>query len=142
MRKIVLQRWALIFLLVSRLIIGELGHAMPMSHGMSPTPEAAVLQAAPAACPEHELESPNDGAHHVDDSGDTSGTQADTQAGTQAGTQDCCKTGECECPCLHVPCAVLESITVGPAVLERQPLTAGAQGLMLQRLSGLFRPPA
>lgn len=125
MRKIVLQRWALIFLLVSRLIIGELGHAMPMTHGSmthetSHAQEVAVVQSDAAACSDHELANTND----------------------TADTQECCKTGECECPCLHVPCAALEAITVGRADLEQQPPTAGAQGLMLQRLSGLFRPPA
>jgi hypothetical protein len=119
-RKIVLQRWALIFLLVSRLVIGELGHAMPMTHGPSHAQEIAAAQSDSADCADHEVASAKD----------------------TAPSQECCKTGECECPCLHVPCAVLDAITVGPADLDGQPLTPGVQGLMLQRLSGLFRPPA
>jgi hypothetical protein len=119
-RKLVLQRWALIFLLVSRLVIGELGHAMPMTHGPSHAHEIAAVQSDSADCADHEVASAKD----------------------TATSQECCKTGECECPCLHVPCAALDAITVGPADLEGQPLTPDAQGLMLQRLSGLFRPPA
>lgn len=107
-------------MLVSRLVIGELGHAMPMTHGASHAQEIAVVQSDPAACSDHELASADD----------------------TSPSKECCKTGECECPCLHVPCAALDAITIGPADLERQPLTSGAQGLMLQRLSGLFRPPA
>lgn len=129
-RKIVLQRWALIFLLVSRLVIGELGHAMPTMHGTSHAEEAAMIQSDPAVCPEHELGPSGEGARHAADPRDA------------ADTRQCCKSGECECPCLHVPGAAVESITVGPADLDREPPAVGIHGLMLQRLSSLFRPPA
>ncbi|MDY6949195.1 MAG: hypothetical protein SXG53_26170, partial [Pseudomonadota bacterium] len=60
MRKLFWQRWALIFLLVGRLVIGELGHAMPMAHAPdrgSGQHHSVSLQhaaaAAPAGCAEH-----------------------------------------------------------------------------------------
>jgi hypothetical protein len=140
-RKFFWQRWALIFMLVSRLVIGELGHAMPVAHGdmaIDMSAQAHHQMSAqlpsnvtdPAACPDHEGSQPP-AAHHAGDSADSSASE-----------QDCCKSGACECPCLHVPCAVLDALVLNPipATMLRTP--QGAEGLVSQRPSGLFRPPA
>lgn len=132
MRKFVLQRWALIFLLVSRLVIGEFVHAMPMGDEGAPHHQMShvlsEMASDPAACPQHDGAAQSDETHP---SGDTASE-----------TQDCCKSGECECPCLHVPCAAIDA-TVGTLLsVELRRLPAGTDGLMVQRLSGLFRPPA
>jgi hypothetical protein len=130
-RTLLLQRWALIFLLVSRLVVGELGHAMPMAAMSSDADEMALVADDPAACPEHEQTPTNPpGAHHPDSS-----TEAPDQ-------HDCCNTGECECPCLHVPGAALEADIANPPYVALHRIPDGLQGLMLRQLADLFRPPA
>lgn len=132
-RKLVLQRWALIFLLVSRLVIGEFAHAMPMDMSPSHHQMSHVLSEIagdPAACPQHE------GAQQGD-------THPSTDDGTTSSeSQDCCKSGECECPCLHVPCAAIDATIFTAITVELRHLAEGTDGLMSHRLSGLFRPPA
>jgi hypothetical protein len=43
---------------------------------------------------------------------------------------------------LHVPCAALDPVVVNAPYLESQRIPEGLNGLMLQQLTGLFRPPA
>lgn len=135
MRKLGLQRWALIFLLVSRLVIGEFAHAMPMGdmstshHRMSHV--LSEIASDPTACPQHEVAEQGDTTHASTDAADTG-----------SDTQDCCKSGECECPCLHAPCAAINATVATAITVELRRLAEGTDGLMLQRLSGLFRPPA
>jgi hypothetical protein len=143
-RKFFWQRWALIFLLVSRLVIGELGHAMPVSHSMDmgqdmthhhqmPV-EMPAAASDPAACPEHEHgASEHSTAHHGGDQA------ADEQTSSE---QDCCKSGECECPCLHLPCAALDALVLNPIATPQLRTPPRAAGLVSQRPTGLFRPPA
>lgn len=143
-RKFFWQRWALIFMLVSRLVIGELGHAMPVAHSMDMGAQAHHQMAAltstelpsdvtdPAACAEHEgSKSQAPAAHPTDDSADSSSSE-----------QDCCKSGACECPCLHVPCAALDALVLNPIATTLLRTPPAAAGLISQRPSGLFRPPA
>ena len=125
--KLVLQRWALILLLIGRLVIGELGHAMPMP-AMGHVPAAAQEQALP--CPEHEA-----AAQQVETA------QASAQSHSDDGG-DCCKSGECECPCLHVPCASVEPVTTHAPRVELRQKPEASDALLPQCPSGLFRPPA
>ncbi|MBL8271304.1 MAG: CopL family metal-binding regulatory protein [Steroidobacter sp.] len=128
------QRWSLIFLLVARLVIGELGHAMPMN-GMSADEHASMAVTAVADCAEHEagaMQMPS--AHHGGDSIDANGDAT--------GEADCCKSGDCECPCLHVPCAALDAPAFSPIATTLLRLPNGADGLISQRPSRVFRPPA
>lgn len=138
-RKFFWQRWALVFLLMSRLVIGELGHAMPIAHsadmGVAPHHQMAASEAA--ACSEHEGGGQSmPAAHH-----DANPTDDDTSTHS-SGEQDCCKSGECECPCLHVPCATLEALVLNPVATNLLRSPQGVEGLVSQRPSGLFRPPA
>jgi hypothetical protein len=132
------QRWALIFVLVSRLVIGELGHAMPMADSMAMSAAHHHQMAAesstatdPVACGEHESGSQIPASHHAGDA-----------AVDSSGEQDCCQTGECECPCLHVPCAALDAHVLSPVATTLLRTPQRAEGLVTQRPSGLFRPPA
>ena len=140
MRKLVLQRCALIFLLVSRLVVGELGHAMPMASMSSASAEMTLVAEDPAACPEHEPASNGENSAHP--SAHASAQNFGDDVTDASDSHDCCKTGECECPCLHVPCAALEAAIVSQPYLELHRIPDGIQGLMLRQLSGLFRPPA
>lgn len=129
-RNLFWQRWSLIFLLVARLVIGELGHAMPMN-GMTASEAASMTASVAADCAEHEagaMQMPT--AHHAGDSMDS------------ADEADCCKSGDCECPCLHVPCAALDAPAFSPIATTLLRLPDGADGLMSQRPSRVFRPPA
>ncbi|GFE83276.1 hypothetical protein GCM10011487_52760 [Steroidobacter agaridevorans] len=121
-RKFCWQRWTLIFLLMARLVVGELGHAMPVA-AMAPLQSATSEMAGEPACAEHEAPK----AHHSDDSG---------------GEHDCCKTGDCECPCLHVPCAALGAVILNPVSVALLRVPYGAETVPAARPSGLFRPPA
>lgn len=141
------------FLLMSRLVIGELGHAMPMSQaggqvdgyseaGSAHHPMAgqqmdgqlaAVMTDAPA-CPEGEGSSlsTQTSHHHA----------GEANAEGASGAQDCCKSGECECPCLHVPCTALDAFVLNSLATTSLRSSRGIEGLLSQRPSGLFRPPA
>lgn len=118
------HRWAVIFLLVSKLILGELTHAMPqMDHSAAAMNEEIVTLAHASH------DSPPCGEHAQD-------TNSDDHA-----TKNCCKGGECACPCLHTPAAV----TAVPSIMQLTHDDQAAvlvQGATLRRSSGLFRPPA
>ncbi|HEY0684587.1 MAG TPA: CopL family metal-binding regulatory protein [Steroidobacter sp.] len=119
-------------LLVTRLFMGELGHAMPMGAMDVAEPAISAMEGDSAACPEHDsgsAEMPT--AHHADASADHSSAK-----------QDCCETGNCECPCLHVPCAALDAIILNPVAATSLLISHGTNGVISQRPSGLFRPPA
>lgn len=145
------------FLLMSRLVIGELGHAMPMSHseghsdgasrgtdmGMGGAhhemsdeiPSVATPSVATDASACAEQEGSNPPTHTSQHCGDSNAVGA-------AGAQDCCQSGECECPCLHVPCAALDTLVLNPVATTSLRISRGVEGLVSQRPSGLFRPPA
>jgi hypothetical protein len=144
------QRLALIFLLMSRLVIGELGHAMPVSHAghsaqrsMAGHHPMSTDMTSPgmehAACPDHEGKQHAPGAHHA---ADVAQSNSSHSAGDHATGKDCCKSSGCECPCLHVPCVALDESMLGPVAMTMLLSAQGAEGLDLQRSSGLFRPPA
>ena len=126
-RKFFWQRWALIFMLVSRLVIGELGHAMPMASADDGGTAHHHTMAA---------EMPSSDTAAVSD-------HASADAATHSSSeQDCCKSGECECPCLHAPCASVDALVLNPIATALLRIPPGADGVVSQRPSGLFRPPA
>ena len=125
-RKLCWQRWALMLLLVTRLVIGELGHTMPIT-AMAPLEQAS----SEIACAEHESSGQQ-----------TSDAHPANEVDHSAGEHDCCKSGECECPCLHAPCAVIEAAVTDPVAPFLLRIPQGADNVTSQRPSGLFRPPA
>lgn len=117
------QRWTLILLLVTRLVIGELGHAMPMA-ALAPIEQATTELASEPPCADH------------------AATGAAAEADRSTGEHDCCETGECECPCLHAPCAAIDAAIMNPVSTTLLRVLHGADTVSSQRPSGLFRPPA
>ncbi|MFC4307713.1 CopL family metal-binding regulatory protein [Steroidobacter flavus] len=130
MRRFCWQRWTPIFLLMARLVIGELGHAMPMA-AMSPLEPTTVGMAGDPACAEHD----SGGMAHQDDVSNDAGTHS-------GGEHDCCKSGDCECPCLHLPCVALDAAVLSPVSLALLSIPHGAETVTSLRPSRLFRPPA
>lgn len=117
-RRSPLQFWCVICLLILRLALGEFAHAFP--HEAEPSVAASSTEAA--ACPDH-VASPDDS------------TPAEE-------TKDCCKTGGCQCPCLHASAMVASSAMPAPAALDRRAAISCTLGLMQHRVNRLFRPPA
>ena len=115
-----LHRWAVIFLLVSKLIFGELTHAMP--HIAEPP---AAMDEITALAGE---DSPPCGNH----------TEPSQDSSTH---ENCCEDGGCVCPCLHSPAAT-EAV---PFIMHRAhtgQVAVLVDGAAWRRLSALFRPPA
>jgi hypothetical protein len=115
-----LHRWAVIFLLVSKLIFGELTHAMPH---MAEAPSA--MDEIPALAGQ---DSPPCG-DHTDSSQDSSTDE------------NCCESGGCACPCLHSPAAA-EAVRFGMHRADSDQVAVHVEGAAWHRMSALFRPPA
>jgi hypothetical protein len=127
-----LHRWAVIFLLVSKLILGEFTHAMPqMDHSAAAMNDEIVTLANVSH------DSPPCGSH--DSAGSESGQSQDSS--TDHANKDCCKGGECACPCLHSPAAAAAVAAVMQLTHDDQ-VAVLVQGATWHRSSGLFRPPA
>ncbi len=121
--------WFMICVLVARLVLGELAHAMPMP------PETgapnATLSSGAAACPQH--------THASEDSA----AQTDQHSQHQkpaAPSKDCCKSGGCLC--LHASVIVAALPMIAPASLDRGTAMICTPGLVHPRIDRLFRPPA
>lgn len=117
-------------MLMARLVVGELGHAMPAVAAVPLQPATHEMAAEPA-CPEHGASAQLPGAHPSDDAADHSSNE-----------HDCCKSGDCECPCLHVPCVMLDAAVMNPVALTVSRIPYGAETFPSQRPSRVFRPPA
>jgi hypothetical protein len=124
------QRWAVIFLLVSKLIFGEVTHAMP--HMAAPATEmnevvTSASQDSPP-CGDHvQVGSESDPSH---------ASNSDEPA-----KKSCCETGGCVCPCLHSPAATAAILFSMQRANDSQ-IAVLVEGAVWHRLSALFRPPA
>ena len=123
------HRWAVIFLLMSNLILGELAHAMP--HMAEPAMVMNEIVASPSQ------DSPACGSHTQTDA--DSGQSQDSSADDLT-AQDCCEGGECTCPCLHSPAAAAAASFAVQRTHDQ--VAVLVEGAAWHRLSGLFRPPA
>ena len=121
------HRWAVIFLLVSNLILGQFAHAMP--HAASATTDEVVAQAGQdnPACGEHAPAGSSDSSQDSEMDGSSD--------------EDCCERGECACPCLHSTAAGAVLLLAVPYMNAGQ-IAALVEGAAWHRLSALFRPPA
>jgi hypothetical protein len=142
------QRWVLMLLLVTRLVIGELGHAMPAAHthDIHAMLSALSLQNSPAVSVsrgdergheheghhEHARHESLSAAHHAVDS-----TGAESSVDT-----DCCKSSKCQCACLQGTCLALDDLVLKPVAITLLRIPQGVESFVSQRPSGLFRPPA
>lgn len=120
------HRWAVIFLLMSNLILGEFAHAMP--HMAAATMDEVVALAG--------QDSPACGDHAQAGSPDSS-----QDSNTDAPADDCCERGECACPCLHSP-AASTVVPVSALYVNAEKIADLVEGAAWHRLSALFRPPA
>lgn len=129
------QRWAVIFLLVSKLIFGEVTHAMP--HMAAPATEMNQLATSASQdsppCADHvQASSQSDPSQDSNSDGSSSNGPAE---------KNCCKTGGCACPCLHSPAATAAILfTMQPA--NESQVAVLVKGAVWHRSSALFRPPA
>lgn len=114
---------------MARLVMGELGHAMPVA-AMESLTQASAAMAGDPACAEHD----GGGMTHHGDVADA--------ATHSNGEHDCCKSGDCECPCLHVPCVALDAAVMTPVAISMLRVPQGVDSVTVLRPSGLFRPPA
>lgn len=132
-RNLCWQRWTLIFLLMARLVMGELGHAMPVA-AMEPMAHATSATIGDPACAEHEGGQQSPMSQH--------GDAADHATAHSDGEHDCCKSGDCECPCLHAPCVALDAAVMSPVEIALLDVPHGVDVLTSLRPARLFRPPA
>ena len=133
-RRTLLQRWSIILLMVMRLLIGESAHAMP-NEGVH---HAAASAAAEAPCPDH---ADNPGA--VDPAASPVASVVPHHGpGDDTGDDNCCSAEACKCLCVHVIPMVTPPPAMNCAAIVQLRAPLFADGLMLQRASALFRPPA
>lgn len=125
------HRWAVIFLLVSKLIFGEITHAMP--HTAAPATgmdEIAALTGQDGQpCANHEQAGSSESAPSQDSNTD------------EPAKKSCCESGGCVCPCLHSPVATAAVAFTMQRANDNQ-LAVLIEGAAWHRLSALFRPPA
>ena len=127
-RRLVFQRWAMTLLLLSRLVLGEFVHAMPVSH--APTePEVVAAGNQNADCPQHEA------------AGGAGSESSDIKSSSDP-HHDCCKSGACQCPCMHAPAALVASFVATSMHVDHGRIMTPANGFACDRLWLLFRPPA
>jgi hypothetical protein len=128
------HRWAVIFLLVSNLILGEFAHAMPhMTQPATAMNETAMNEFGTSA----DHDSPPCGSHVQ---GGSESEQSHDPGTDDHAAKNCCKGGECACPCLHSPAATAAVPFTLPRAHDQ--IAVLVEGAAWHRLSGLFRPPA
>ena len=120
--------------MVMRLLIGESAHAMPNEGVHHAAASAAALAAAEAPCPDH---ADNPGA--VDPA---ASPVASVVPHHGSGDDNCCSAEACKCLCVHVIPMVTPPQAMNCAAIVQLRAPLFADGLMLQRASALFRPPA
>jgi hypothetical protein len=121
------SRWLIVALLLCRLVLGEFAHALPV-HAASPT--SAGTAALIHHCFGHDQSSELD-------------TDAVTKHAHSEGTNhsQCCKSGACECPCLHTPAlAVASSISAASNLCDDNAIERAIPP-QNHRAVNLFRPP-
>jgi len=104
----------LIFLLVLRLVGGS-------AHAMSHEPDTTIDEATSEHCADHAPDTRDDAPEHDE--------------------ADCCEQAACECPCLHIPCA-LDVTSTCDVMATRHLDPAHLLGSDHKRPSPLLRPPA
>jgi hypothetical protein len=127
-RRLVFQRWAMTLLLLSRLVLGEFAHAVPVSHAPA-EPEVVAAGSQNADCPQHEA------------AGGAGSESSDIESSADP-HHDCCKSGACQCPCMHAPAALVASFVATSVHVDHGRIMTRANGFACDRLWLLFRPPA
>jgi hypothetical protein len=128
-RKLVIQRWAMALLLSSRLVFGEFAHAMPEQHAPVEPEVVAAAGNQSGDCAQHEAASGAD-------------NQSSHSQSASHAHHDCCKSGACQCPCMHAPAALVASFIATSAHVDQARIMNPVNGFTCDRLWSLFRPPA
>lgn len=129
-----LQHWSIVLLLIARLVLGELAHAMPHTSAGSHEQEPVATEAQEAPCPDH-AEEPSE-APISTDSADTTGETH----GNDSHDSHCCQNS-CDCACLHLSPLAVSTVAVNSSLQEHL-VPTDALGQTPHRSSRLFRPPA
>jgi hypothetical protein len=128
------HRWAVIFLLVSKLIIGEPTHAM--SHMAMPATTMHQMAATASSQDNPPCANHAQAGTQSDSSHDSNTSDTDPPA-----KKSCCETGSCVCPCLHSPAATA-AVSFAVQSTHDSRVAVLVEGATWQRISLLFRPPA
>lgn len=126
------QRWCVVFLVLAKLLFGASVHAMPQElHANGRESTAATVDEQPCA----------DHASGQSSSHDQHTSPADPED-VQPSERDCCKAGECRCPCAHAS-AFLAPAPAAPAeILGQSRAIRFVLPAAPHLLAALFRPPA
>jgi hypothetical protein len=116
--------------MMSKLILGELVHAMPHMAEPVMTMNEIVTSVGHDSSP--------CGSHSP--SG-TESQQFQDSNGDDHAADNCCKVGECACPCLNSPAATAV-VLIDMQLAHDDQMGVLVEGAARHRLSGLFRPPA
>jgi hypothetical protein len=109
--------------------VGELAHAVPSPHASL---EQKVIAASTQSA---------DCAEHQAADGGTDSQSSDIASSTDP-HHDCCKSGTCQCPCMHAPAAVVASFLATSVHVDHGRILHLVNGFACDRLWSLFRPPA
>jgi hypothetical protein len=123
----------MVLLLLARLVLGEFAHSMPQDRAATADSAAHLRQ---SACPDH--------ASKPAGAKQGSGSALITKAGHSAAHDShCCKSGVCQCPCVHISAMASPAPFVALVLLEHNGFVpASVEGLIQDRPGSLFRPPA
>lgn len=133
----------MVLLLVGRLIFGNFGgnfggefaHAMP-DDSQAASPNSAAQVQAHEPCPDHSSK-----AVEVMQTADSDDPAVAAHQGASHDT-DCCKTAGCQSLCAHIAVVAMHSFDLNVVLRDHSGSPVAADGLMQDRLSELFRPPA
>ena len=134
MRQLVFHRWAVVFLLVTRLVMGEFAHGMPHQAVTDVLADGTSHESS------HCLDHTSSGAGSPPELTQAT-TVLDDGAVAQHG-KDCCETGSCKCPCIHVPAVTVPMPVTNLVWLHGDRASVGTTDLARQAPSTPFRPPA
>jgi hypothetical protein len=129
------QHLSILLLLIARLVLGELAHAVPQQNESTTgdTPAAAHSEEVP--CPDHAA-SKSDAPEVLTDRGEATAKPH----GAESHDTNCCENA-CDCACLHLSALTMPA-TVSVAALDELLVGAAALGHTPDRIFLLFRPPA
>jgi hypothetical protein len=130
---------------VSRLFLGEFGHAMPMS---DPHENASEVSAGAASVAALDHGSAQCGGHDSIKKSEPQAAPAPAPDVLSSGEghathdTDCCQSTLCACACAHVSPMSIVATMIDDFVPASRTASATAQAAPTKRPPGIFRPPA
>jgi hypothetical protein len=126
----------LILLIVSRLFLGELGHAMPVPGEQAGDHAIAAVHGGGS-----DRTDPHCGGHDTTKQTDA-GEAASSGGERTTHAPDCCQTTLCDCACAQASPMASIALVVEEFVPESLTDSTLARAFETKRPSGVFRPPA